>query len=78
MNIKKKDEVLNKMIQGKDLLQRDDELTENICQHIMRNNELTLVGTLNFVRFQSVLCSDSIYHRICEQSDKAVFELDDI
>ena len=66
------------IIQGKDLSQRDDELTQRILKHITRNNELTLVSTLNFVRFQSVLCSDSIYHRICEQSDKAVFELDDI
>lgn len=73
------DETLYEMITGKDLTLEDPELTEKILRHINENNELTLVGTLNFSRFQSVLSSNSMmYHRVCEESDAVQFDLEKV
>ena len=73
------DETLQELIKDKDLSLEDPELTEKILRHINENNELTLVGTLNFLRFQSVLSSNSMmYHRVCEESDAVQFDLEKV
>jgi hypothetical protein len=75
----KRDIVLKELIKDKDLSLEDPELTEKILRHINENNELTLVGTLNFLRFQSVLSSNSMmYHRVCEESDAVQFDLEKV
>ena len=68
------DDTLNELIRDKDLKSVNITLTKQILAHIIKNNGLTTLGTLNFVRFQTVLNRESGYHELCKEGNTDIFD----
>ena len=71
----KRDNTLEDLIRGKDVDSVDLKLTKEILEYISSNNELTILGTLNIRRFQSIF-KPTLYHEICKEKPDMIFDFE--
>ena len=69
----KRDNTLEDLIRGKDVDSVDLKLTKEILEYISSNNELTILGTLNIRRFQSIF-KPTYYHEVCKEKPDMIFD----